>query len=130
MFCVEWLYPAVTGGHPLHLKLSIGLVLSPLFVQRMFVEGLNALNIAMGDALKDVSLPVGNNHVFLNVIPPVEVDPNYVDACLKNLARRYSDRLRRLRVSQVLARIRGFSATRTATLLLLLCSFMCVAPLH
>ena len=69
----------------------------------MFVEGLNALNIAMGDALKDVSLPVGNNHVFLNVIPPVEVDPNYVDACLKNLARRYSDRLRRLRVSQVSA---------------------------
>jgi hypothetical protein len=104
--CVDWIYPAVTGGigrqHKLHLKLTIGFVLSPLFVQRMFVEGLNALNIAMGDALKDVSLPVGNNHVFLNVIPPVEVDPNYVDACLKNLARRYSDRLRRLRVSQVL----------------------------
>ncbi len=99
-----------------------------LFVQRMFVEGLNALNIAMGDALKDVSLPVGNNHVFLNVIPPVEVDPNYVDACLKNLARRYSDRLRRLRVSQVLARIRVVGATRTATLLLLLCPSMCVAP--
>jgi len=71
--------------------------------QRMFVEALNALNLAMGDALKDVSLPVGNNHVFLNVIPPVEVDPNYVDACLKSLARRYSDRLRRLRVSQVRA---------------------------
>ena len=73
----------------------------PLFLQRMFVEALNALNIAMGDALKDVSLPVGNNHVFLNVIPPVEVDPNYVEACLKSLAKRYSDRLRRLRVSQV-----------------------------
>jgi hypothetical protein len=113
------MYPAVTCQHKVHLKLTIGFVLSPLFVQRMFVEGLNALNIAMGDALKDVSLPVGNNHVFLNVIPPVEVDPNYVDACLKNLARRYSDRLRRLRVSQVLARTRVFLfATRMASLLL------------
>ena len=71
----------------------------------MFAEALNALNIAMGDALKDVSLPVGNNHVFLNVIPPVEVKPDYVEATLKSLAQRYSDRLRRLRVSQARAPI-------------------------
>ncbi len=67
----------------------------------MFVEALNALNIAMGDALKDVSLPVGNNHIFLNVLPPVEVNPDFVENVIKNLAKRYVERLRRLRVSQV-----------------------------
>jgi acetyl-CoA carboxylase / biotin carboxylase 1 len=67
----------------------------------MFVEALNALNIAMGDALKDVTLPVGNNHIFLNLLPPVEVNPDYVEHVIKNLGKRYAERLRRLRVSQV-----------------------------
>ena len=67
----------------------------------MFVEALNALNVAMGDALLDTTHTVGNNHIFLNVVPVTRVDPTYVEAVIQRLAKRYSDRLRRLRVSQV-----------------------------
>jgi acetyl-CoA carboxylase/biotin carboxylase 1 len=75
--------------------------------ERMFVECLDALSVAMGDgALKDTTLPVGNNHIFLNLSPVVtSVRPEYIEAVIKILARRYADRLRRLRVSQVEFRI-------------------------
>ncbi len=69
--------------------------------ERMFVECLDALSVAMGDALQDTNLPVGNNHIFLNVLPVANVRPEYVEQVTKILARRYADRLRRLRVSQV-----------------------------
>jgi len=69
--------------------------------ERMFVDCLDALNIAMGDALADTTLPVGNNHIFLNVLPVVQLSPEYIETVIKILAKRYSDRLRRLRVSQV-----------------------------
>lgn len=69
--------------------------------ERMFVECLDALNLAMGDALADTNIPVGNNHVFLNVLPVANVGPEYIETVIKILARRYADRLRRLRVSQV-----------------------------
>lgn len=69
--------------------------------ERMFVECLDALNLAMGDALADTTLPVGNNHIFLNVLPVANVAPEYIETVVKILAKRYADRLRRLRVSQV-----------------------------
>ena len=67
----------------------------------MFVECLDALSIAMGDALRDTALPVGGSHIFLNVLPLAAVRPEYIETVTKILARRYSDRLRRLRVSHV-----------------------------
>jgi acetyl-CoA carboxylase carboxyltransferase component/biotin carboxyl carrier protein len=73
--------------------------------ERMFVECLDALSIAMGDALQDTASPVGNNHIFLNVLPVARVRPEYVEAVTKILARRYGERLRRLRVGQVEFRI-------------------------
>ena len=73
--------------------------------ERMFVECLDALNLAMGDALADTTLPVGNNHIFLNVIPVVVQSPEYVEQVIKLLAKRYGDRLRRLRVNQVEFRV-------------------------
>lgn len=80
--------------------------------ERMFVEALNALNVAMGDALKDTSLPVGNNHIFLNVLPVAYVKPEYVERVIQRLARRYADRLRSLRVSQVEFKVAAqFTAT-------------------
>ncbi|NDC39635.1 MAG: hypothetical protein EBZ48_16610, partial [Proteobacteria bacterium] len=70
--------------------------------ERVFVECLDALNIAMADAmLSDTALPVGNNHIFLNVLPVATVPPEYIETVIKILAKRYADRLRTLRVSQV-----------------------------
>jgi acetyl-CoA carboxylase carboxyltransferase component/biotin carboxyl carrier protein len=73
--------------------------------ERMFVECLDALALAMGDALQDTAAPVGNNHIFLNVLPVASVRPEYIENVTKILARRYAERLRRLRVSQVEFRI-------------------------
>lgn len=71
--------------------------------ERVFVECLDALNIAMADAMlsSDNALPVGNNHIFLNVLPVATVPPEYIETVIKILAKRYADRLRTLRVSQV-----------------------------
>ncbi|RYG43282.1 hypothetical protein EON68_00650, partial [archaeon] len=74
--------------------------------ERMFVECLDALSVAMGDALQDTASPVGNNHIFLNVLPVSNVRPEYIEDVTKILARRYAERLRRLRVSQVEFKIR------------------------
>ena len=56
--------------------------------ERMFVEALNALNVAMGDALLDTSHTVGNNHIFLNVVPVARVNPAYIEAVIQRLAKR------------------------------------------
>jgi biotin carboxylase/acetyl-CoA carboxylase carboxyltransferase component/biotin carboxyl carrier protein len=75
--------------------------------ERMFVEALNALGVAMGDVARSSaeSMAVGNNHVFLNVLPTASVHPEYVVAVIRTLARRYADRLRVLRVAHVEFRI-------------------------
>jgi acetyl-CoA carboxylase carboxyltransferase component len=73
--------------------------------ERVFVECLDALNLAMRDSLADTTLPVGNNHIFINVLPVVTQSPEYVEQVIKILAKRYADRLRRLRVSQVEFRV-------------------------
>ncbi|KAA0173957.1 hypothetical protein FNF27_04518 [Cafeteria roenbergensis] len=75
--------------------------------ERMFVESLNALGVAMGGAAKAGAsgMAVGNNHVFLNVLPTASVHPEYVVSVIRTLARRYADRLRVLRVASVEFRI-------------------------
>eukprot|EP01138_Halocafeteria_seosinensis_P000421 gb/GECG01000434.1/.p1 GENE.gb/GECG01000434.1/~~gb/GECG01000434.1/.p1 ORF type:complete len:2813 (+),score=333.03 gb/GECG01000434.1/:1-8439(+) len=69
--------------------------------ERMFVDALDALDIAMGDSLQNTRTPVGGNHIFLNVLPTAQVHPEYVESVIRRLAKRYSERLRRSRVSQV-----------------------------
>ena len=69
--------------------------------ERMFVDALDALDIAMGDSLQNTRTPVGGNHIFLNVLPTAQVHPEYIESVIRRLAKRYSERLRRSRVSQV-----------------------------
>lgn len=74
--------------------------------ERMFVECLDALDIAAGDLLNIVNSPVGSNHIFLNMQPIVRgVEPAYIESAINVLAKKYADRLRRLRVSQVEFRV-------------------------
>ena len=70
--------------------------------ERVFVEALNALAISIGErALADTSNPVGNNHIFLNVVPVASITPEFVEMVIQKLARLYAKKLRHLRVSTV-----------------------------
>lgn len=70
--------------------------------ERNFVDALNALELAMGQASKkDKSLVFKNNHLFLNIIPVAVVDPQYIEAVIRILAIRYVERLAELKVSEV-----------------------------
>lgn len=70
--------------------------------ERVFVEALNALAISIGErALEDTSNPVGNNHIFLNVVPVANITPDFVQVVIQKLARLYAKKLRHLRVSTV-----------------------------
>lgn len=71
--------------------------------ERVFVEGLNALEIAM-EARKRVNPSATaalGNHIFLNILPQGVVGPKGVKKVLKDLSKKYEDRLRRLNVTTV-----------------------------
>ncbi|OQR99927.1 acetyl-CoA carboxylase [Thraustotheca clavata] len=69
--------------------------------ERTLVDALNVLELAMGSNITDPSMPIKNNHVYMNVAPEAVVDPQYLEAVIRILASRYADRLAQLRVSQV-----------------------------
>ena len=69
--------------------------------ERVFVDCLNALEVAVGDSLRDKAAPVGNTHIFMNMLPVALVQQEYISQVIKVLAKRYAARLRRLRVSHV-----------------------------
>ncbi len=69
--------------------------------ERVFVDCLNALEVAVGDSLRDKAAPVGNTHIFMNMLPVALVQQEYISQVIKVLAKRYASRLRRLRVSHV-----------------------------
>jgi acetyl-CoA carboxylase / biotin carboxylase 1 len=76
-----------------------------------FVECLDALEVATAD-LSNPSEIYGN-HVFLNCVESILIRPEYFEDIIGSVYRRYYDRIRRLRVSQVefrlLARVDEFS---------------------
>jgi len=69
--------------------------------ERVFVDCLNALEVAVGDSMRDKAAPVGNTHIFMNMLPVALVQQEYISQVIKVLAKRYAARLRRLRVSHV-----------------------------
>ena len=73
--------------------------------ERMFVDALNALDLAIGQQESSGASQFGNNHVFLSVLPEAVVDPQYIEAVIRILASRYGKMLRRLNVTQVEFRI-------------------------
>ena len=62
-----------------------------------FVEALNSLELAVGSDARQWRL----NSVFLNLLVEVVVDTDYIEAVIRLLAKRYSDKIRRLNVSMV-----------------------------
>ena len=74
--------------------------------ERMFVDALNALELAMAK-LSGPDQACHQNHVFLSVLPETDVHPQYIEAVIRILAIRYGDMLLRLRVGQVEFKIRA-----------------------
>ena len=62
-----------------------------------FVEALNSLELAVGSDARQWRL----NSIFLNLLVEVVVDVDYIEAVIRLLAKRYSDKIRRLNVAQV-----------------------------
>ena len=62
-----------------------------------FVEALNSLELAVGSEVKQWR----QNSIFLNLLVEVVVDVDYIEAVIRLLAKRYSDKIRRLHVATV-----------------------------
>ena len=62
----------------------------------VFVETLNALEIALNERPSR-----GGHHIFLNVLEHSVVKPEYIEGVIRNLAARYADRLKQLRIREV-----------------------------
>jgi acetyl-CoA carboxylase/biotin carboxylase 1 len=64
-----------------------------------FVDCLDALEVAMAGA--DDSGNICGNHIFLNCVQTILIRPEYFEEIIGSVYKRYSDRIRRLRVSNV-----------------------------
>ena len=74
--------------------------------EKTLVEALNALDVGLGEArLRGDDKLFAGNHIFLNILPPAEVDPNLIEQIMKNLYLRYVRRLTALHVTQVEMRL-------------------------
>ena len=74
--------------------------------EKTLVEALNALDVGLGEArLRGDDNQFAGNHIFLNILPPAEVDPNLIEQIMKNLYLRYVRRLTALHVTQVEMRL-------------------------
>ena len=74
--------------------------------EKTLVEALNALEMGLGEArLRGEEEKFGGNHIFLNILPPAEVDPNLIEQIMRSLYIRYVQRLKQLHVSLVEMRL-------------------------
>lgn len=74
--------------------------------EKTLVEAMNALEVGLDEArLRGEDKNFGANHIFLNILPPAEVDPNLIEQIMKKLYLRYARRLTILQVTQVEMRI-------------------------
>eukprot|EP00743_Colponemidia_sp_Colp-15_P007010 GILK01007565.1.p1 GENE.GILK01007565.1~~GILK01007565.1.p1 ORF type:complete len:1949 (+),score=411.99 GILK01007565.1:702-5849(+) len=70
--------------------------------ERMFVGGLEALELAQGETEYG---KMEHNHLFMNMLPEVVVTPEHVEAIVRHLAIKYEDKLRALNVKKVEIRL-------------------------
>ena len=69
--------------------------------EKTLVEALNALEVGLGEArIRGEDKNIAGNHIFLNILPPVELDPNLIETIMKNMYMRYIRRLMALQVTQ------------------------------
>ena len=74
--------------------------------EKTLVEALNALEVGLGEArLRGEDEKYGGNHIFLNILPPAEVDTNIIEQVMRSLYFRYMQRLTQLHVSLVEMRL-------------------------
>ena len=70
--------------------------------EKTLVEALNALEVGLGEArLRGEGEKYGGNHIFLNILPPTEVDTGLIEQVMRSLYFRYVHRLTQLHVTMV-----------------------------
>eukprot|EP01029_Cantina_marsupialis_P005679 TRINITY_DN1619_c0_g2_i2.p1 TRINITY_DN1619_c0_g2~~TRINITY_DN1619_c0_g2_i2.p1 ORF type:complete len:1268 (-),score=560.95 TRINITY_DN1619_c0_g2_i2:1218-5021(-) len=77
-------------------------------LQNTFQQAIGSLEVAMGtELLSEVKKPTGSNHLFFNVIPDFQIDPECPHKALLALVESFADKLRHLRVSEIEFRLQG-----------------------